>query len=111
MILFRGNKSNHGLIRGITGGHFDHAGIIIKDSNDPDDDVTFIEACSDTGVASSSWQRIRNSIGPGKFFEKICVRKVKMTRTPEFYKTVDKIIDEVWQHSYEVFSVKKFARA
>jgi hypothetical protein len=55
VILFRGNKANHGLIRGITGGHFDHAAIIIKDSSDPDDDVTFLEACSDTGVASSSW--------------------------------------------------------
>jgi len=81
VILFRGNKSNHSLIRGITGGHFDHAAIIIKDSNDPHDDVTFLEACSDTGVASSSWQRIRGSIGPGKFFEKICVRKVKTKRT------------------------------
>jgi hypothetical protein len=34
-----------------------------------------------------------------------------MKRDQEFYRTVDKIIDEVWQHSYEIFSVKKFARA
>ena len=65
ILLFRGNKANHGLIRAFTGGHFDHAAIAIKDATDSRRDITFLEAVGDAGVTSNSWQRIRGHIGPG----------------------------------------------
>jgi hypothetical protein len=110
MLLFRGNKANHGLIRAFTGGHFDHAALAIKDASDPKNDVTFLEAVGDAGVTSNSWQRIRPHIGPGKFFEKICIRKLNCKRAPEFYKTLDVFIDEVWAHNYGLFDHKKLKR-
>ena len=103
LILFRGNNSGSGAQRFFTGSHFDHAALAIKDAADPKDDVTFIEAVN-TGVTSNSWQQIRNEIGPDKFFEKVCIRKLKINRTKDFYNTLDDFIDETWQHDYEVFS-------
>ena len=44
LLLFRGNKTNHKLIRAVGGGEFDHVGMVFKQSGDPRHQVTFVEA-------------------------------------------------------------------
>ena len=34
ILLFRGTSIGHSVVRGITGGHFDHVGLVIKDELD-----------------------------------------------------------------------------
>ncbi len=84
LLLFRGSHATSGIVRGVTRGHFDHVGIIIRTVNDGPLDFSIVEAVGKLGVTSHSWSKIRSDIGVGNFYEKVAFRKLKGPRPRDF---------------------------
>ena len=101
-MLFRGSRGNSAAIRNVAGGHFDHVALIIRTADEGLEDLCIIEAVGNGGVTATTWKRIRNEIGVGKFYEKVAFRKLNCVRNIEFLKTIDVFIDEAWNAEYGI---------
>lgn len=77
------------MIRGVTGGHFDHVALIVRTDQEGPNDFCIIEAVGKLGVTSTTWSNVREEIGVGKFYEKCTYRRLKVDRSKQFIDTFD----------------------
>eukprot|EP00351_Strombidinopsis_sp_SopsisLIS2011_P000352 CAMPEP_0116885804 /NCGR_PEP_ID=MMETSP0463-20121206/19397_1 /TAXON_ID=181622 /ORGANISM="Strombidinopsis sp, Strain SopsisLIS2011" /LENGTH=110 /DNA_ID=CAMNT_0004545077 /DNA_START=616 /DNA_END=948 /DNA_ORIENTATION=- len=96
MLFFRGNKGASGLIRNLTGGYFDHVALVVRTPEEGTHDLTFLESVGGHGVSANTWSNIKYDIGPGKFYSKVCLRRLNIERTDDFLEIYDDFINEVW---------------
>ena len=91
------------MIRGATGGHFDHVALVVRTDNEGPQDFSIVEAVGNEGVTSTTWKKISSEIGADKFYEKCCFRKlIGSERNKQWLKLFDDFLEEAWEHDYAV---------
>lgn len=88
ILLFKATSGAAGLIRTFTGGHFDHVAMILKFESD-ENEVYFVEAAGNCGVALNRWQNLRKHVGAGKFYERIIFRHIEFDRTDKMVENLE----------------------
>ena len=80
-------------ISGIATGYFNHAALVVntKFMETIEPNVGFYEAVQ-TGVKCGWWTDLKANLGPGKTYEKICLRKLTMFRDEEFNEKVNTFV-------------------
>ena len=81
--------------------HFfvDHAAMVLKFGSDRDE-VFFLEATSNHGVALKRWSSIKHALG--SFYSKIVIRHLKWDRPDEALELLEKFIDETEGNKYKI---------
>ena len=95
-------------VRAVTGGNFDHVAMILRFESD-DDDVFFVEASGNYGVAINKWSVIRQHIGQSKFYERLVYRHVEFDRDEQMVVNLEKFLKEAIGLKYGL-NVKKIMR-
>ena len=95
-------------VRAVTGGNFDHVAMILRFQTN-DDEVYFVEACGNKGVAINKWSVIRKHIGQSKFYERLVYRHVEFKRDKIMFKNLEKFLNEAVGLKYGL-NVKKIIR-
>ena len=86
-----------------TGGHFSHVAFLYKDPNDLTD-IVYYEAVSD-GVGHTWWSECREHVGPGKFYEKVCFRKLTIKRDEKFMSEIENFVSATYGMEYSLKSI------
>lgn len=79
--------------RAFTRGNFDHVGMILKFDSD-ENEVYFVEATGNHGVAFNKWSNIKNHIGINKFYERVIFRHVDFERNDDMVENLEKFLKE-----------------
>lgn len=105
ILLFKTNTAPGKLIRAYTGGEFDHAAMILKLDQNPDQ-VFYLESTSDKGVIISAYDQISPLIG--NLITKVAIRRLEIDhqRRENSLNVIDQFLDEALGRQYE-FSLKK----
>jgi hypothetical protein len=81
------------LTRALTRGNFDHVGMVLKFDSD-ENEVYFVEATGNNGVALNKWSNIKIHIGINKFYERVIFRHVDFERNDEMVDNLEKFLKE-----------------
>ncbi len=106
IMLFSCNTSGGKIIRTYSGSEFDHAAMILKFGNEPDD-VFFIEATSNQGVALKRYSAMKHAIGG--FYKKIVLRHLDWERPDNSLDILEQFLQEVQGRQYS-FSLSQLRR-
>jgi hypothetical protein len=79
--------------RALTRGNFDHVGMVLKFDSD-ENEVYFVEATGNHGVALNKWSGIKGHIGINKFYERIIFRHVDFERNDDMVENLEKFLKE-----------------
>jgi hypothetical protein len=79
--------------RALTRGNFDHVGMVLKFDSD-ENEVYFVEATGNHGVALNKWSSIKGYIGINKFYERIIFRHVDFERNDDMVENLEKFLKE-----------------
>jgi len=66
-------------LRTITWSNYDHIALILKYAGDPN--IYLYESVDQIGVRINSWDQLRKSIGPDKFYSKAAFRHCNFDRS------------------------------
>ena len=99
LLLFRTNAFIAKGIRAVSKSHFDHVGILLKNTNDPRN-IYMMDATMN-GVCTYSWHQLRLTIGSDKHYEKVVFKKVNFDRND---KVVDKLEEFMHDHMGDSYS-------
>ena len=91
ILLFKCNTTGGRIIRTYTGSEFDHAAMILKFGSEPND-VFFIEATSNQGVAIKRYSGMKHVIG--SFYKKIVLRHLDWERPDSSLDLLEQFISE-----------------
>ena len=97
ILLFKCNTSGGRIIRAYTGSEFDHAAIVLKFGSEPDD-VFFMEATSNQGVALKRYSGMKHTIG--NFYKKIVLRHIEWDRPDQALDLLEAFIEQVQGNAY-----------
>ena len=92
ILLFKCNTSGGKIIRTYTGNEFDHAAMVLKFGSEPDE-VFFVEATSNHGVALKRFSGMKQTIG--SFYKKIVLRHLEWDRSEHSLEVLEQFLDEV----------------
>ena len=106
IMLFSCNTSGGKIIRTYSGSEFDHAAMILKFGNEPED-VFFIEATSNQGVALKRYSAMKHAIGG--FYKKIVLRHLDWERPDNSLDILEQFLQEVQGRQYS-FSLSQLRR-
>ena len=67
LLLFKSNVIAGRLQRRALGSQFDHVAMLLKFETD-DNQLYFVEATGNYGVAMNTWQEIKKHVGENKFY-------------------------------------------
>ena len=79
--------------RAFTRGFFDHVAMVLKFDQD-ENEVYFVEATGNHGVALNKWSNIKAHVGINKFYERIIFRHVDFERNDEMVENLEKFLKE-----------------
>lgn len=79
LLLFKANNSSAAFTRAITNGAFDHVAIILKFEGE--NEIYFVDATAQNGVALNKWTDITKYYGPGLFYQSVVYRHVNFHRS------------------------------
>lgn len=65
-----------------------------------EDEIYFVEASGNYGVALNKWTCIRNHIGKGKFYERVVFRHVNFQRDDKMVENLEKFLKEAIGQKY-----------
>mmetsp|Transcript_9874 Transcript_9874/g.13463 ORF Transcript_9874/g.13463 Transcript_9874/m.13463 type:complete len:193 (+) Transcript_9874:274-852(+) len=99
ILLFRCNTGGGKLIRAYSRSEFDHAAMVLKFGQEPDD-IFFIEATSNHGVSIKRYSSMKHTIG--NFYQKIVLRHLEWSRPNEALDILEQFIEEAQQCKYNV---------
>ena len=77
----------------MTRGNFDHVAMILRFESS-EDDIFFVEASGNWGVALNKWTVIRKHIGKDKFYERVVYRHVDFERDEQMVLNLEKFLKE-----------------
>lgn len=99
ILLFCATSGSAGMIRTFTGSQFDHVAMILKFESE-EDEVFFVEASGNHGVALNKWSCIRNQIGHKKFYERVIFRHVNFERDDNMVENLECFLKEAVGQRY-----------
>ena len=99
ILLFKGSKAVQKTIRTLTNSRFDHVAMILKFDGEPNE-VYFVEATGNMGVALNKWEYLRDHIGNGKFYSTVAFRHVNFKRDNNMCDNLEKLLDEAIGRNY-----------
>lgn len=105
ILLFQTGTKTGNFIRKITGGSFDHVAMILRFESE-DDEVFFVEASGNYGVALNKWSSVRKHVGKDKFYERLVYRRVNFDRDDEMVDCLEVFLREAVGQSYGL-NIKK----
>ena len=108
ILLFKASNPMAGAVRMITSSGFDHVAMVLRFESDLDE-IYFIEASGNNGVALNNWSFIRQHVGPNKFYKHICFRHVDFDRDGEMVNNLEKFLKQAIGKKYGL-GVKKMLR-
>jgi hypothetical protein len=99
ILLFRGSQTGSKITRAFTGGYFDHVAMVLKFESDPNE-IYFVEATGNMGVSLNSWSKLKEHVGPGKFYKKLIFRHVNFERGDKMVDNLERFLSEAVGQSY-----------
>jgi len=103
LLLFRGSQFGSKITRSFTGSNFDHVAMCLKFESDPDE-IYYVDATSNCGVAISKWSNTRKYIG--EFYEQIMLRHLEFERSDELIDRLEIFLKEAVGHKYGLSTSK-----
>ena len=79
------------MIRAYTRSEFDHAAMVLKFGQEPDD-VFYLEATGNQGVSIKRFSAMKHTIG--RFYDKICLRHMEWHRPNEALDVLEQFLEE-----------------
>lgn len=108
LLLFKASNSSAGVIRTFTGSQFDHVAMILKFETD-EDEIYYVEASGNMGVALNKWSSIRKHVGHKKFYERVIFRHIEFDRNDTMVENLECFLKEAIGQRYGL-NVSKMMR-
>ena len=99
ILLFRCNTGGAKIIRTYSRSEFDHAAMVLRFGSEPED-VFFIEATGNMGVAIKRYSSMKHSIG--RFYQKIVLRHLEWSRPDSALDILEQFLEEAQQCKYDL---------
>ena len=108
ILLFQTGTKTGTFIRKITGGSFDHVAMILRFESE-ENEVFFVEASGNYGVALNKWSSVRKHVGKNKFYERLVYRRVNFERDDELVDCLEVFLKEAVGRAYGL-NIKKLLK-
>ena len=115
ILLFRGTHTGGTITRALTGGHFDHVGMVLKFNSEDGEELYLLDATADDGVAMNGWDTIRQFIGKGIYkennlYSECIYRKAQYTSNEQVVKKLEQFLDKTLGNNYSLNVSKLFKK-